>query len=300
MSAPRLPRTGLGRAAALLGLAVAAGASFSAGRLTRDGYRVWREAQAPISTEPSDTGSSGVAPPRGDSSPEPQWVTIPGGVFAMGSDHHKQDEQPITVTALPSFEITRTEVTVKQYQACVLAGACTVAGTNDGPTANWGRRDRHDHPVNFVTWDQASVFCHWAGGRLPTEAEWEYAGRSAGRYPDYPWGDQEPSCKLTVMRQGGVGCGSQTTSPVCSRPNGDTDQGLCDMLGNVWEWTQDYYRSDYSLAPQDGSAQEAAGSGFRVLRGGSIDDRGDELHITRRRARAPADAKRRNGIRCAR
>jgi formylglycine-generating enzyme required for sulfatase activity len=115
-----------------------------------------------------------------------------------------------------------------------------------------------------VDWNQAKTFSAWVGGRLPSEAEWEYAARSAGKDRKYPWGDEDATCERAVIS----GCGS-ATAPVCSKPAGNTQQGLCDMAGNAWEWVQDWYHGSYNGAPTDGSAWESPTGSYRVGRGGS-------------------------------
>ena len=141
-----------------------------------------------------------------------------------------------------SFEMARSEVTVRQYQACVEAGACTAPDTCDWGEPNWGVAGREDHPVNCVDWNQASAFAKWAGGRLPTEDEWEYAAKGGQRY-EYAGSKVFGDVAWTSENSGG------STHEVClKRQNG---YGLCDMSGNVWEWTS-----------------TVAGSN-RVLRGGS-------------------------------
>jgi formylglycine-generating enzyme required for sulfatase activity len=169
--------------------------------------------------------------------------------------------------------------------------------------------------VNCVSWSQAATFCAWAGGRLPTEAEWEYAARSRGREIEYPWGNQAPTCEYAVIPdEGGVfGCGMDRTFPVCSKELGNTDQTLCDMTGNVSEWLQDSYHGSYDcdtapvaaincafggVAPTDGSAWEANASVHRVLRGGSYDHSG-RLRTTSRHYRDEMRGDRAVGFRCA-
>ncbi len=180
------------------------------------------------------------------------WVFIEGGTFEMGS--HGEHEQPIHTVNVPSFEMWRTEVTVAQLARCWCAGECEPAGTAE-ETCNWERPDREAHPVNMVSWDDSLVFCSWVGGRLPSEAEWEYAARSGGQDIKYPWGDHMANCDLAVMDDGGYGCGEGHTWPVCSKPDGNTDQGLCDMSGNLKELVQDTYHDNYEGAPTDGSAE---------------------------------------------
>ena len=198
---------------------------------------------------------------RAAARPGIQWVTIPGGTFAMGDDEAGARAQPRHRVAVKTFQMAKTLVTVEQYGACVDAGACTAAGT--GGFCNWSVPEKY--PVNCVGWEQAKTFAEWAGARLPTEAEWEYAARGGGLEQRYPWGDEAPTCERVVSKGCGLG-----TAPVCSTPAGNTKQGLCDMAGNVWEWVEDWYHDSYKGAPSDGSAWEIPAGSYRVLRGGSF------------------------------
>ncbi|MBN2494164.1 MAG: formylglycine-generating enzyme family protein [Deltaproteobacteria bacterium] len=142
------------------------------------------------------------------------------------------------------IELSRSEVTVAQYRACVEAGSCSEPRSkSENRYCNWGRPDRDRHPVNCVSWHQAEAFCKWAGGWLPTAQEW-YAVASGAGQRKYPWGDERASCALAVMAEGGDGCGADATWPVCSMPSGHSPGGLCDMSGNVWEWTSDSLGED--------------------------------------------------------
>jgi formylglycine-generating enzyme required for sulfatase activity len=190
-----------------------------------------------------------------------------GGPFDMGSSAGFADELPIHAVTVPTFEMMRTEITVRQYGECVTAGACTEPGT--GTRANWNDPGYEDHPVNYIDRQQAVDFCTWAGGRLPSEAEWEYAARSRGQDITYPWGNDTATCTYAVMSERGFGCGTGRTMAVCSKEAGNTTEDLCDMAGNAFEWVQDWYHSTYNGAPIDGSAWEDSGS-FGVIRGGSF------------------------------
>jgi len=163
------------------------------------------------------------------------------------------------------IEFTKSEVTVAQYKACVEAGKCSAPNTGGG--CNWNQAGRGTHPVNCVDWNQATAFCAWAGGRLPTEQEWE-AEASDGGKRQYPWGDEQVSCERAIWSQGGAGCGKNGTWPVCSKPAGNSVSGLCDMSGNVWEWT----------SSSEGSA--------RVVRGGSWLNGGPDFLRASYRARS--------------
>jgi sulfatase modifying factor 1 len=192
----------------------------------------------------------------------------------MGSENGEDNERPVHRVTVPTFEITKTEVTVLQYQVCVDASICTepIEPTLD-QYCNLGKPDREDHPVNCVDWEQAGVFCRWSGGRLPTEAQWEYAARGGGDDIEFPWGNQPATCHYAVMKDqtvGGDGCGQDRTWPVCSKTAGNTAQGLCDMSGNVLEWVRDQYHDSYQGAPTDGSSWEDLWFAERVCRSSSI------------------------------
>lgn len=181
-------------------------------------------------------------------------VLIPGGEFTMGDDRNGPEHR----VRLSAYCIDRTEVTVRAYRACVEthAGGCaqpSSGGVITGEACNWGRSGRDLHPINCVDWEQASAYCRWIGGRLPTEAEWEFAARgNDGRR--YPWGNEEPGPQLLnacgdecVERHPGWSRmyagndGWPETSPVGTYPSGASPFGVFDMSGNVWEWTADRY-----------------------------------------------------------
>ena len=196
---------------------------------------------------------------------------------------------PVHEVTVPSFHMLKTEVTVAQYRECVTAGSCTAPST-PWPQCNWNDPSYERHPANCVTWQQSADFCAWAGGRLPSEAQWEYAASSGGQNIPHPWGNEEATCDYAVMHGGseywelGSGCGTARTWPVCSKPAGNTYQGLCDMIGNADEWIQDVWHRNYDGAPADGSAWEETPSyeTGRVIRGGSYWRQGQRTLVTER------------------
>ena len=217
-----------------------------------------------------------------------EWVEIVGGSFQMGSNKFvvsKETVRPVHKVHVKTFWMAKTEVTVNQYKRCVGAGACTLPWTYDPSSVfrercHYGKPGYGQHPVNCVTWNQAQAFSKWVLGRLPTEAEWEYAARSRGKAWKYPWGNAKATCEYAVMDDWQTrgeekcknriceGCGKREPWPVCSKLKGNTQQGLCDMSGNVWEWVADFWHATYVGAPSDGSAWISPAGDQRVTRGG--------------------------------
>ena len=229
-------------------------------------------------------GSGGGVGPAGI-----EWVRIEGGSFQMGSSNGHADEKPMRRVAVPSFELAKTEVTNEQYARCVADGDCKQAGYDDcelwtgsawekGAVPDGSSLRRGKHPVVCVDWAQATAFASWAKARLPSEAEWEFAARSRGQSRTYPWGDTSPSSNLAVF-------GSRGTAPVCSKSDGNSAQGVCDLAGNVWEWVDDWY-GPYDEAPTDGSARSRAAE-LRVFRGGCWYVTADRLRAAYRYWNAP-------------
>jgi formylglycine-generating enzyme required for sulfatase activity len=219
--------------------------------------------------------------------------------FMMGNPEGtgRPNERPQHMVTLSGYCIDNTEVTVAAYSACVANRGCVPAPTTNhvadkddsyfarfNPFCNGDRSDRQDYPINCIDWDQAKAYCEWAGKRLPTEAEWEYAARgSDGR--TYPWGEDPPAphllnacgseCVAQAQQLGLPGNwkklfdgddGWPSTAPVGSYPDGASPFGLLDMAGNVWEWNEDAYdryNADAATNPI------GSGSGaWRVFRGG--------------------------------
>ncbi len=181
---------------------------------------------------------------------------VPSGTFPMGSEEHS-DEQPVHEVTLDGFWIDETEVSNVQYRECVDAGECSASDYAGDATYNGD-----DYPVVGVSWEDADSYCRWAGGRLPSEAQWEYAARG----PDgntYPWGEAEPTCDLAQF-----GDCSGNTVPVGSYADGASWVGALDMAGNVWEWVNDWYDSDYYDNSPAKNPEGPESGEYKVLRGG--------------------------------
>jgi formylglycine-generating enzyme required for sulfatase activity len=224
---------------------------------------------------------------------ERPMAQLPGRSVKIGNDWRARDHAPLALEERPAhfvevaaFAIDLHEVTVAAYRVCVETGAC--APPAKGPECNWGRDGLDTHPINCVSFDQAEQLCAWAGKRLPTEVEWEYAAGGAEPKRIFPWGDAFSDgthanlCGLECARstqgmraidQGEIcgpdGCrksildvsdSAPATAPVASFPAGNTPEGLADMGGNVWEWT--------ASVPCTYPDHACADDGRRVIRGG--------------------------------
>lgn len=179
--------------------------------------------------------------------------------------------EEIHEVALERFRIDAYEVSVGDYARCVRAGACLPpVSSAQLDKCNWERLEHENHPVNCVSLGHAEAYCTWRGGRLPSEAEWEKAARGTGGRL-FPWGDDEPSCELTVMQtQDGPGCGRDDTWPVGSKPAGASPYGVQDMAGNVFEWTS---TPSVVVAGAEGDTPRASSASIErrnVVRGGAL------------------------------
>jgi formylglycine-generating enzyme required for sulfatase activity len=233
------------------------------------------DSDADTDSDPDSGLDSGTDAGEPSDPPEIDWVWFAPGMFVQGSAETNADapERPDHEVIFSYwFAIAKHETTVGEYRVCVQAGACTEP--NEGVGCNWPEEDREDHPMNCVTYFQSKEFCEWVGGRMPSESEWEYAARSGGKDNNFPWGEEEPTCDLAVMSEttdsdvNGWGCGTGGTLPVCSKPAGNTEQGLCDMAGNVREWMPDEWYGNYFGAPTDGSAWDPDINNTKVTRDG--------------------------------
>lgn len=233
-------------------------------------------------------------------------IPIPAGQFTMGSPPsepgHKTDEEPATEVKVAGFALGQTDVTVDQWRRFVAAThhpegqGCAYSGLPREQTAaaSWrhlGFLQADDEPVVCVSWNEAQAYVRWLSQttgrayRLPTEAEWEYAAR-AGTTTAYPWGD---TASHDHANYGADTCCTPATggrdrwtytSPVRSFP--PNAFGLSDMIGNVWQWTQDCYVDSYAGRPGNAAAVERTPCQFRTARGGTW---GDTPALTRSGAR---------------
>ena len=188
------------------------------------------------------------------------YVRVCGGEFTMGSADSEREaydnEKPAHRVKLDDYWIGKYEVSNAEYRL--------------HDAAQKSHYDRDDQPVNLVNWNEAKAFCEAQGGRLPTEAEWEYAARGRdGR--KYPWGDDAPDRTLAVVAIKDGKVNPQEPEAVTSHPEGKGPFGALHQAGNVWEWVADCYspypKSDSVLV---NPRVETADCQERVLRGNSF------------------------------
>jgi len=245
------------------------------------------------------------------------WIWIPPGTFQMGSPDNEEgrsvSEGPVhEVTFAKGYFIGKYEIVVEQFDACQFVSKCPKLYE---PGDLWGLNTivgRWWHPQNSMNPEQALAFCEWVApaGRLPSEAEWEYA--AAGPiHTKYPWGDTpEPTCFNNTALFDGDGikgkpwaCAQDEytggTVPVGGKTGGAAWCGALDMSGNVGEWVQDAWSDSYVGAPADGSAWIFS-SGHGVLRGGNYSSLWFDVRTGSREQHAPSDLDSYTGARCVR
>lgn len=255
-----------------------------------------------------------------------EMVYFKGGAFMMGSSDGTPQEQPVHSVSVQSFKIDKHPVTVKEFRRFIEDTGYQTEAEKYGdsgvfdfvsskwelvPGANWQKplgknmpNAQDDHPVTQVSWNDAAAYAAWAGKRLPTEAEWEFAARCGGKSnTKFSWGNSlmvDGKYMANVWQgndlQAKQGAdGFKLTSPVGHF--GETPCGLTDMGGNVWNWCSDTYR------PYPGSTMPAPQKpDIKVIRGGSFffDQNGENSYTTTGRSSNTAETSLFNtGFRCA-
>ena len=279
----------------------------------------WGFALGLIVGAPAGAGQPGLPPPYSPGLPHlppsagtPTRVAIPAGEFWMGRTRlwlmdeigwqvrERMDDRPVHRVRLPAFSLDVYEVTNADYARFAANPAVKVE-----PPFHWGGptppSDKAHLPVYNVTWHDAAKYCAAHGGRLPTEAEWEYTARGGVADLDYPWGNDytEPGMAAGQPATRRAHSGS-STGPKAVGSYPPNAFGLHDMSGNVWEWTADWYDLHYySVSPVDTPTGPASGR-YKVIRGGSWADTETRLGtVYYRNFTAPDTAQPTVGFRCA-
>ena len=207
-------------------------------------------------------------------------IHVPAGAFTMGSTHRK-DEQPIRHVYLNEFWISKFPVTVSEYRAhCVALGLDLMSDQQNAWVFN-GMYE--NHPIMNLNWFEARQYCRWAGGDLPTEAQWDKAARGTdGRI--YPWGNEwNPS---VVIHDEKGNFGSYKSRPVGQYPDSASFYGVQDLVGGPKEWCLDWYSLEYSATDLLNPVGPMSGN-WRALRGGCVRNRVGSFRCSKRVISSP-------------
>ena len=232
--------------------------------------------------------------------PPPDAVSLAGGSFALGSG--RAPDSPRRTVAVSPLRIDRAEVTVAAFERFVTEGwmhdeswsepgrAWRAEHPRGAGPANRRAGREPTHPVVAVTWYEADAYCRWAGGRLPTEDEWERAA-CAGRDTRFPWGDDEgrDAAWYAGGKYGQIQA-VQTRSAAEASPDTASPDGVVHMAGNVWEWTASGYHRDPTATVE---------TPWRTLRGGSFLNLPSYATCTHREPARPDRVAYTTGFRCA-
>jgi len=255
---------------------------------------------SPVCYDGLDNDCDGFADLLDDGCAGPDMAWIPPGCFQMGDAFHEGDlnEVPVHTVCVSPFEMDIHQVTNGMYAQCVKAGACAppVSPISFSRSDYYGNPAYDAYPVVMVSWHNAVDYCAWAGKRLPTEAQWEYAARGGLEGKRYSWGDTISGSLANYWNSGDPE--DNDTNAVGSYPaNGF---GLYDTTGNLWEWVYDWFgETYYPVSPvQDPQGPETGYN--RVLRGGSWDGSPDLLRVSGRGRLFPTLRSVYHGFRCAR
>ncbi len=242
--------------------------------------------------------AQGTHPTEDRETPASPMALIPAGKFLMGEaeDIGSPNSQPRHEVYLDSYSIDLFEVTTSQY-------ANFMESTQRSAPKRWDQVDlsvHGSHPVLYVTWDDANAYCHWAGKRLPTEAEWEKAARGTdGRM--YPWGNQEPTAQHANRHANVMKLSKDSYAQfdgVGTYEDGKSPYGVYDLAGNAFEWVADWYDTDYYRSSPLKNPQGPERGTRKVMRGGASIHRDAFLRTTAREASVPNETPW-TGIRCA-
>ena len=275
---------------------------------------------APQSAAPQGAATQGGNPPDSQGNTIAKspvdgaaLIQVPAGTFTMGTNDDPEAwprEKPAHEVYLDEYWMDQTEVTVWMFAEFVRQTEHTSNAEENGygyiydggwvevQGAFWqnpfgsGEVANMTFPVTQVSWSDAQSYCGWAGRRLPTEAEWEKAGRGSD-LRRYPWGDEPPSAALLSFER--------TDGPVTvgSFPTGVSPFGIFDLAGNVYEWVSDWYQEDYFAVSPDSNPQGPATGQYRLMKGGGWNSSAKQVRITGKDVGEPQQYNSLLGFRCA-
>ena len=262
----------------------------------------------------------------------PGMVAIPGGSFLMGDADGQDQEGPVHEVELDGFFLDVHEVTLEEFGKFVEATSYVTDAERNGGSIIWTGEDyektegidwrfdaagnRHEaadsnQPVTHTSWNDANAYCQWAGKRLPTEAEWEYAARGGEKGYKFAWGNEPLGTEVvanvsderfimvvtTWPHFEGYDDGYTFGAPVGSFP--PNSLGLYDMAGNAWEWCSDYFDPEfYSRSPRENPINDVPDE-RRSMRGNSWDGRPGLMRASRRTSDLQSNSYADTGFRCA-
>lgn len=251
---------------------------------------------------------------KGNPRPLVPMVRVPADgdelTFQMGSNLGEQDETPVHSVTIKPVRMDVREATWADFalflndfgndcggSPCINLSSAGVHLQMQGSLVQ-AEAGYEDHPVVQISWPAAEAYCLWRSWlQLPTEAQWEMAASAAGSW-DYPWGDNQPTCDLALYDT----CGAAAPDPVCSRTEGNSREGVCDLSGNLAEWVSDWYGENFyqtctlncnrPTGPEQGTT--------KVVRGGSYSDGPYYIRAADRSFADPATSAANTGVRCVR
>ncbi|MBN1252492.1 MAG: SUMF1/EgtB/PvdO family nonheme iron enzyme [Bacteroidales bacterium] len=223
-------------------------------------------------------------------------IFIKGGKFKIGDINGEEDEKPVHKVKVYDFYISKYEITNYEFAEFLNSEGNKIENNTlwIDTSANWNdlkcRISKLDnkyiveygfenYPVNFVSWYGANAYCNWKGGRLPTEAEWEYSAKAfciknktikKSNYNDYAWYKSNSKRELKAVG--------------LKKPNA---LGIYDMLGNMWEWCSDWYGAEYYKLKEKKNPKGVELSDYKVIKGGSWANDETMLRISNRNGRKP-------------
>ena len=254
-----------------------------------------------------------------------RMVAVQGGTFKMGCTMNQyscnKDEKPVHQVSVNNFMISKFEITNAQYCAFLNDIEANPGGSyygyeyinigaeeckiNYADEKFYVKKGMKAHPVVEVSWYGAKAFCHWADGRLPTEAEWEYAARGGAGQSSYIYsgGDtlkQVGWFKSNYYTTNGSNEFTYREGPLPVGQKAPNSLGIYDMSGNVWELCNDWYGENYYAASPRKNPKGPKHSNYRVKRGGSFKEEAQKCRLSARYKILPGYSKADVGFRLCR